>query len=230
MPAATALAKLSAATRRLHPRRDMTKVCSKCHAGKELSSFSLNRAAPSGLRRTCKSCDADCQKAAAARKLAGLQTVSALRVIHKKALLQTGHKKCNRCNTIKPIRDFAKDLGAWDALHGQCKPCGIARVEADKAADPEKFLARQRENRIKKTYGMTIPEKEYIFRSQEGRCAICKILFLAMAKANIDHVHGTCPVIVRGLLCSPCNLALGLFKDSPAVLKAAINYLERPRK
>lgn len=30
---------------------------------------------------------------------------------------------------------------------------------------------------------------------------------------------------VRGLLCNPCNLALGMFKDDPKVLVKALKYL-----
>jgi len=50
---------------------------------------------------------------------------------------------------------------------------------------------------------------------------------------KIDHDHAccsgnqSCGKCVRGLLCSSCNRALGLFGDDPSVLQAAITYLEQ---
>lgn len=46
-------------------------------------------------------------------------------------------------------------------------------------------------------------------------------------RLNIDHCHQTGQF--RGLLCSKCNRALGLFKDNAEVMMRAIEYL-RSRK
>lgn len=42
-------------------------------------------------------------------------------------------------------------------------------------------------------------------------------------KLFVDHCHST--AVVRGLLCSNCNSGLGYFKDSAALMKAAVKYL-----
>lgn len=65
----------------------------------------------------------------------------------------------------------------------------------------------------------------------------CEICGEKPAKLHIDHDHECCPPTrsrtcgkcVRGLICGPCNRALGMFKDNPATLLAAIGYLERIR-
>lgn len=38
------------------------------------------------------------------------------------------------------------------------------------------------------------------------------------------ELRGAC---IRGLLCIRCNMALGLLKDSPTILRAAIRWLEK---
>lgn len=52
-------------------------------------------------------------------------------------------------------------------------------------------------------------------------CAICSRA--PRARLHIDHNHKTKQY--RGLLCDNCNLGLGHFKDSPALLAKAIEYL-----
>lgn len=63
-----------------------------------------------------------------------------------------------------------------------------------------------------------------MLRDQGERCAICNHRPKRADEFVIDHNHRS--GWVRGLLCSKCNTALGLFRDSPDVLEAAIEYLE----
>lgn len=54
-----------------------------------------------------------------------------------------------------------------------------------------------------------------------GQCEICT---LPSGDLHWDHDHAT--GAHRGWLCHNCNVALGLLRDSPLVLKAALHYLE----
>lgn len=65
------------------------------------------------------------------------------------------------------------------------------------------------------------------------KCAICKagIEEWGGEKGNtscIDHDHKTNKV--RGLLCSKCNLGIGMFEDNSENLKNAIEYLKGVEK
>lgn len=60
-------------------------------------------------------------------------------------------------------------------------------------------------------------------RKQHNRCPICNRNFDEV-QYNIDHCHST--NIIRGILCSNCNLGIGHFKDDIDLLKKAINYLK----
>lgn len=74
-------------------------------------------------------------------------------------------------------------------------------------------------------YGITADDYDQMWVEQEGRCAICVVAFDSEADGHVDHDHAT--KRVRGLLCGPCNKALGLMRDDPATLRAASEYVER---
>lgn len=69
-----------------------------------------------------------------------------------------------------------------------------------------------------------------MWQDQGGACAICRRPFAVENQPGmhadncvVDHCHRTGKV--RGLLCPHCNLGLGHFFDSPALLEAAQHYL-----
>jgi len=61
------------------------------------------------------------------------------------------------------------------------------------------------------------------YERQEECCAICK-KEIELIDSAIDHNHVTGEF--RGVLCKQCNRALGMFNDSPTVLRSAVEYLE----
>lgn len=92
----------------------------------------------------------------------------------------------------------------------RCKNCyGAQRRDAD--------TERERANRL----FITRPEVCDICHQPETATRNGRVRML-----NKDHDHRTGEW--RGLLCSRCNSAIGLFSDNVGLLKAAIAYLENP--
>lgn len=89
-------------------------------------------------------------------------------------------------------------------------------------------LHRERTARsaMKKKYGMTPEQKVELLSRQGGKCRICEAQLATSFAAKIDHIHGSNPPVVRGILCSTCNTGLGQFKDSVMLLEKAITYLK----
>ncbi len=60
-----------------------------------------------------------------------------------------------------------------------------------------------------KLYGMSHPEFEAMFRSQNGCCALCDeaLQLSGSTGLNVDHCHVTGKV--RGIVCHKCNMMLG---------------------
>ncbi|MBR8460758.1 hypothetical protein KDW07_26825 [Burkholderia dolosa] len=95
------------------------------------------------------------------------------------------------------------------------------------SANRERVTAYGR-NRSRRRAGFT-EDRFAITASLQGRaCAICRTPFDSLPSKHVhaDHDHSTGEA--RGVLCKNCNLGLGVFKDSPALLSAAINYLAKP--
>lgn len=80
---------------------------------------------------------------------------------------------------------------------------------------------------LKLFYGISIEDYEGMIKEQGGKCAICHLAPSGHNSHNrslhVDHDHATGKV--RGLVCYNCNHGLGNFKDNPALLMAAMNYL-----
>ena len=159
-------------------------------------------------------------------------------------------KLCKTCNISKPVAEMVKNGNGYKS---KCKLCRNeeARKKSDENPDlrekerlrgKEKYLRRkevhkticktyynehlpERKNlHLKKTYGITLEDKNNMRDSQENMCLICKKEFVDDKSAYVDHCHTTKKV--RGLLCHLCNSGLGYFKDNIENMERAIEYLK----
>ena len=129
---------------------------------------------------------------------------------------QAGSKRetrvCRRCGVEKSLQDFYKnkDKNRKQPYFLDCKPCHKAKC---------------RDWELKKKYGIDRSEYNSLWDKQSGKCRICQCLLGRSTKTvpHVDHCHKTGEV--RGLLCFQCNAGLGMFRDSPTVLEAAMAYI-----
>jgi hypothetical protein len=147
-------------------------------------------------------------------------------------------KLCRKCDTTKPLDDFHRDKRSRSGRTTYCKGCQVAKSRQWYADNPERAAAQTRlrvqrnpdvyrDQNYRLKYGITLAEYDSLLELQGGVCKICKHAEGRAATANlaVDHDHSTGEV--RGLLCSNCNRALGLFEDSPELLQNAAAYLLR---
>ena len=111
-------------------------------------------------------------------------------------------RRCPRCATTKPADGFYKNSRTPDGLSSYCKACHADRGREEK-------------------YGLPAGEFDRMYEEQGGKCLVC-----AESEAQVvDHCHAGGGV--RGLLCTQCNVGLGMFRDRPDLLERAIAYLDR---
>lgn len=84
--------------------------------------------------------------------------------------------------------------------------------------------AKSRERWLTYRYGITESEFAAMLNTQGHVCGICAEPAPAGKRLHVDHDHAT--GAVRGLLCGPCNRAIGLFKESRTLLFKAVEYID----
>lgn len=112
---------------------------------------------------------------------------------------------CKRCNQLKPLDRFTVSGNGSRYCNEGC------------------FTAFNREQ----TYGLAAGTAEVVFAQFEELCAICGVTESAGNQKGlvVDHCHAS--GAIRGLLCRHCNVAIGMFKEDPKLLTAAIAYLKK---
>lgn len=222
---------------------DGKKLCAKCGETKNCSEYGANKQSPSGLTSYCLTC-----LAAKARELRATPEgkkrhyESTVRWVDKVSASGVAHsdmvKLCLRCREEKPAEQFPKNRRTKHGIGTYCLTCA-AEVVRERRATPEGQQAhrdsskrwreanneRHKDNNAIWRYGVEHGTYDAMLAAQEGKCAICKTTEpgVRLVRFHIDHCHTTKKI--RGLLCEHCNRGLGHFKDDPALMRRAADYL-----
>ena len=166
-------------------------------------------------------------------------------------------KICTKCKEEKSLSEFTRRSKSKDGLDYRCKVCIAKYHHDHYRANSERILERHkdwaRENPEKRKEGQQRWLKEYRFtralvssrdaaKRQDhvpcnitaeelkatftGKCEVCGIPEIECSrKLSMDHDHETGEF--RGWLCTLCNVALGALKDSPAIIRSLVEYIEQ---
>lgn len=133
----------------------------------------------------------------------------------QKYFIIDGKKFCRQCSLEKSTTEFGLHSGAHDGLQATCRACQVKT---------------QRNNKLKQKFGITEAEYDAMLESQNGVCAICeqpetRVKFGKPTMLAVDHNHKTGKI--RQLICSKCNMAIGLINESPIRCDKIKDYLIR---
>ena len=175
-----------------------TKQCSRCKYSKNRLEFSLAKRSKDGLQAWCKSCDAAYKTDSGyTKRLQQLQKEAHDDAFYRLAYSDSRSKRCAACLQTKSVREFHKNKCSSDGFAAYCKPCYVEKAHPSVR---------------KRRYGIAMAEYDNLLQRQNGRCAICKRAPYTKKGLVVDHCHRTGKI--RGILCSRCNSALGLWTTS----------------
>ncbi len=153
---------------------------------------------------------------------------------------------CSRCYDKKWYRTFprkrqvlqekwqgnaASQRKAYKATYREKHPFSAKSSWLRHKYGPAILADRQRQAELFKTphpsavYGEYIEWYHVMLERQNGVCAVagCGVSGTDAKPLVVDHCHRT--GALRGLLCNNCNVALGLLRDSPALIQSLAGYL-----
>ena len=122
-------------------------------------------------------------------------------------------KQCRMCEQFLPLDAFPVGSRRRKGKPTLCSDCRRLMQRARRAVDRGHAIPNP----------IPVEGLSSMLEAQGGVCAICEQA-PGTTQFCLDHDHET--GFVRGYLCDPCNRALGLFRDEPYILQAAIDYLE----
>ena len=130
-------------------------------------------------------------------------------------------KVCSKCNIEKDASLFQKRYDRPVGIRPWCKECQKKIDTEHRKTDAGKKKYRKQ---LWKKSGIDITYEEYKERYEklDGKCEICNDQLPALC---VDHNHKTGEV--RGLLCTPCNLAIEHLKESIEIMNNAVEYIKK---
>jgi hypothetical protein len=118
-------------------------------------------------------------------------------------------------------RNPDKVRAASQRYYAKNKSCIKLRVRQWEQSNRDLVRQRGRAKNLQK-YGLSEATFGALLASQGRVCAVCR---LPDRDWVVDHNHDSGEV--RGVLCRQCNMGLGCFRDTPAFLAGAIDYLQK---
>jgi hypothetical protein len=164
-------------------------------------------------------------------------------------------RTCYTCKQAKPLEDFPNRKDKPEGKGYQCCVCNRKEVQEWRKKNPKKhrdmvqtwrkrnpervatyariwrarYPDKYRADTLRSNHNMTVAEYDVLHAKQQGKCAICGTTETKGkgGRLFVDHCHELDHI--RGLLCHPCNLGIGMFKHDTNLLAKAMEYLAKSK-
>lgn len=133
-------------------------------------------------------------------------------------------KQCSCCKIEKDFSEFVKNVRLKSGIGSRCKDCH-RKKDNEYYHRKDKSKPNGRHGKLMKQYGISSEQYEEMLENQDYKCAVCgKTEQENNQRLAVDHCHNSKKV--RKLLCTSCNVTLGLVKDNKDILASLISYLK----
>jgi len=142
-------------------------------------------------------------------------------------------KTCTKCHEEKDLDQFVIGKNYKSGRRSTCKKCQSNYMVNYYKSNPDKIEEKRRLNNYYRPawlrHNLTSDRHSELFSLYEGKCHACRV----NSAAYVDHDHKccsgnwSCGNCVRGILCRPCNTALGFMQDNVDYLNNLIHYLSQ---
>lgn len=187
-----------------------TKICTNCKQEKTVTEFGVDKHLKSGRMSACLECVRPLKREYQRKYRPHYQEKN-------KEKLRVYHATYSKTYRLEHKEQLDASYTRW-----------LTSIEGKRTRKNSTLLC---------THGITLEAYEALLQKQNGVCAICaepetrKHQNGNVRALSVDHDHTcctedkSCGQCIRGLLCSDCNFAIGLLKDSPIIAMSLVAYL-----
>lgn len=131
-------------------------------------------------------------------------------------------KRCRICEQEKDLDCFyVTSARTKDGHRHECKTCWNKKARGYYLENKERVSEINKIGHFRRKYGLSLDDLERLKKWANHRCEICN----KERPLVVDHSHRTGKV--RGMLCNPCNQALGSIEESPATAATMLTYITK---
>jgi hypothetical protein len=178
------------------------KQCARCQEVLPTERFSRNRTAKDGLLCYCKTCHRGMVRAIEQRRKQENPELFRKKQRERNKRWRTANLEKSRAASRNYYGNYKLKFREYEAKHGYKRSLGKKVRE----------------------YGITVEQYKGLLEKFDHKCGICRREHREDRTLNLDHCHTTGEI--RGLLCGPCNKALGAFGDTLDGLMKAVAFLK----
>jgi len=151
-------------------------------------------------------------------------------------------KRCCHCREYRDESEFGLNKSNKDGYQETCKKCRkeYRLKNSDKIKESKKIYyyknrdkllkisktyrnsnkGKVKEYQLKYKYNIDKIQYDFLMKKANYKCEICG----SIKKLHIDHNHRTDKI--RGILCSKCNISIGLVDENLIILSNMLQYLK----